>query len=190
MVAEAKGSDLQGKGSQKGQDGRRNQLLWLNLVNDAMDRVLPGGDVQPREPQRSAVVLGLGLTQILAWGSGVDCLGPDGVSFGEIKRRAFSILERDKIKRAADFIGAHSIDVTALEGEFVGRFQRKDSNRLFQSFSSRNAKKEKGKPTPAFPVVTMTSNGLWTSRLSGEPQRPISYRFRYRDRLLCRPSFQ
>ena len=43
----------------------------------------------------------------------------DSVSFGEIKRRAFSILERDKIKRAADFIGAHSIDVTALEWEFV-----------------------------------------------------------------------
>jgi hypothetical protein len=40
-------------------------------------------------------------------------------SFGEIKRRAFSILERDKIRRAADFIGAHSIDVTALEWEFV-----------------------------------------------------------------------
>jgi hypothetical protein len=39
----------------------------------------------------------------------------DSVSFGEIKRRAFSILERDKIMRAADFIGAHSIDVTALE---------------------------------------------------------------------------
>lgn len=38
----------------------------------------------------------------------------DSVSFGEIKRRAFSILERDKIRRAADFIGAHSIDVTAL----------------------------------------------------------------------------
>ena len=43
----------------------------------------------------------------------------DSVSFGEIKRRAFSILERDKIRRAADFIGAHSIDVTALEWEFV-----------------------------------------------------------------------
>jgi hypothetical protein len=33
----------------------------------------------------------------------------DSVSFGEIKRRAFSILERDKIRRAADLIGAHSI---------------------------------------------------------------------------------
>jgi hypothetical protein len=43
----------------------------------------------------------------------------DSVSFGEIKGWAFSILERDKIKRAADFIGAHSIDVTALEWEFV-----------------------------------------------------------------------
>ena len=40
----------------------------------------------------------------------------DSVSFGEIKRRAFSILERDKIKRAADFIGAHSIDVTQVVG--------------------------------------------------------------------------
>jgi hypothetical protein len=28
-------------------------------------------------------------------------------------------LERDKIRRAADFIGAHSIDVAALEWEFV-----------------------------------------------------------------------
>ena len=33
----------------------------------------------------------------------------DSVSSGEIKRRAFSILELDKIRRAADFIGAHSI---------------------------------------------------------------------------------
>jgi hypothetical protein len=41
-------------------------------------------------------------------------------SFGEIKRRAFSILERDKIQRAAAFIGANSIDLTALEWEFVG----------------------------------------------------------------------
>ena len=46
----------------------------------------------------------------------------DSVSFGEIKRRAFSILERNKINRAADFIGAHSIDVTALEWEFAGPF--------------------------------------------------------------------
>jgi hypothetical protein len=59
------------------------------------------------------------------------------------KAAAFSILERDKIKRAADFISAHSIDVTALEWEFVGHFQREDSNRLFQSFSSRNAKKKR-----------------------------------------------
>jgi hypothetical protein len=33
-----------------------------------MDRALPGGDVQPREPRRSAVVTGLGITQILVWG--------------------------------------------------------------------------------------------------------------------------
>jgi Family of unknown function (DUF6428) len=61
-------SDLQGKGSQKGQHSRRNQLLRLNLVNDAMDRALPGGDVQPTEPGRSAVVTALGITQIFAWG--------------------------------------------------------------------------------------------------------------------------
>ena len=36
----------------------------------------------------------------------------DSVSFGEIKRRAFSILERDTIRCAAQFIGAHFIDVT------------------------------------------------------------------------------
>ena len=42
-------------------------------------------------------------------------------------------------------------------GSLWARFQREDSNRLFQSFSSRNAKKEKGKPTPAFLVVTMNS---------------------------------
>ena len=43
----------------------------------------------------------------------------------------------------------------------AARFQREDSNRLFQSFPSRNAQKEKGRPTPAFLVVTMASNGLW-----------------------------
>jgi hypothetical protein len=37
----------------------------------------------------------------------------DSVSFGEIKRRAFSIFERDKIRRAADFIGTHFVDVTS-----------------------------------------------------------------------------
>jgi hypothetical protein len=54
-------SDLQGKGSQKGQDSRRNQLLRLNLVNDAMDRAYPAaGHVQPTEPRRNAVVVALG----------------------------------------------------------------------------------------------------------------------------------
>ena len=96
-----------------------------------MDRALPGGDAQPREPRRSAVVTGLGITQILAWGSGVDFLGLDGVSFGEIKRRTFSILEPDKIKRAAGFIGAHSIDVTALEWEFVGPFSKRGFEQTF-----------------------------------------------------------
>ena len=33
-----------------------------------MDRALPGGDVQPREPRRSGVVTALGITQIFAWG--------------------------------------------------------------------------------------------------------------------------
>jgi hypothetical protein len=62
--------------------------------------------------------------------SGVDCLGPDGVSLGEIKRRAFSILERDKIK-PADFIGAHSIDVTALEREFADPFSKRGFEQTF-----------------------------------------------------------
>jgi predicted MFS family arabinose efflux permease len=52
----------------KGQHGRGNQLLRLNLVSDAMDRALPGGDVQPREPRRIGVVTALGITQIFAWG--------------------------------------------------------------------------------------------------------------------------
>jgi hypothetical protein len=111
-------------------------------VDDAMDRALPGGDVQPGEPRRSAVVTGLGITQILAWGPGVDCLGPDEVSFGEIKRRAFSILERDKIKRAADFIGAHFIDVTALEWGIRGpvfkeRIRTDFSNPFFKKCEER-----------------------------------------------------
>jgi hypothetical protein len=54
-----------------------------------------------------------------------------GVSFGEIKRRAFSILERDKIKRAADLMGAHSIYVTAFEWEFVDPFSKRGFEQTF-----------------------------------------------------------
>jgi hypothetical protein len=57
--------------------------------------------------------------------------GLTGVSFGEIKGRAFSILERDKIKRAADFMGAHSIDVTAFEWEFVDPFSKRGFEQTF-----------------------------------------------------------
>jgi Domain of unknown function (DUF4158) len=43
----------------------------------------------------------------------------DSVSFGEVKRRAFAILERDKFKRAAQHIGARTFDTVAIEWEFV-----------------------------------------------------------------------
>ena len=43
----------------------------------------------------------------------------DSVSFGEIKRRAFGILERDKFKSAAQYIGAQAFDTAAMEWEFV-----------------------------------------------------------------------
>ena len=45
-------------------------------------------------------------------------------------------------------------------GSSRARFQRKDSNRLFQSFSSRNAKKEKGKPTPAFLDLVASASAI------------------------------
>jgi hypothetical protein len=37
----------------------------------------------------------------------------DSVPFGEVKRRAFGILERAKFTRAAEYIGAHGFDTTA-----------------------------------------------------------------------------
>lgn len=43
----------------------------------------------------------------------------DSVSFGEIKRRAFAILERDQFKRAAQYIGAQAFDTAAIEWQFV-----------------------------------------------------------------------
>jgi len=43
----------------------------------------------------------------------------DSVSFGEIKRRAFGILEPDKFKRATQYIGAQAFDTAAIEWEFV-----------------------------------------------------------------------
>ena len=68
-----------------------------------------------------------------------------------IKRRAFSILKCDKNKRAADFIGAHSIDVTALEWE---PFSKRGFEQIFPIlFFKKGIKKEKGKPTPAFLAV-------------------------------------
>ena len=46
----------------------------------------------------------------------------DSVPFGEVKRRAFGILERAKFTRAAEYIGAHGFDTTAIEWEFVASF--------------------------------------------------------------------
>ena len=43
----------------------------------------------------------------------------DTVSFGEIKRRVFDILERDKIQRAAQYIGSKAFDTTAIEWDFI-----------------------------------------------------------------------
>jgi len=43
----------------------------------------------------------------------------DSVSFGEIKRRAFGILEPDKFKGAAQYIGAQACDTAAIAWEFV-----------------------------------------------------------------------
>ena len=43
----------------------------------------------------------------------------DAVSFGEIKRRVFDILERDKFQRAAQYISSQAFDTVAIEWEFV-----------------------------------------------------------------------
>jgi hypothetical protein len=43
----------------------------------------------------------------------------DTVPFGEIKRRAFGILERGQFERAAQYIGAQAFDTVAIEWEFV-----------------------------------------------------------------------
>lgn len=43
----------------------------------------------------------------------------DTVSFGEIKRRVFNILERDKFQRAAQYIGSQAFDTAAIEWDFV-----------------------------------------------------------------------
>ena len=43
----------------------------------------------------------------------------DSVPFGEVKRRAFGILERNKFARAAQYIGANAFDTVAIEWEFA-----------------------------------------------------------------------
>ncbi len=43
----------------------------------------------------------------------------DSVSFGEVKQRAFGILERDTFTRAVQYIGANAFDTVAIEWEFV-----------------------------------------------------------------------
>jgi TnpA family transposase len=46
----------------------------------------------------------------------------DSVSFGEVKRRDFGILESAKLARAAQYIGAHGLDTAAIEWEFAASF--------------------------------------------------------------------
>lgn len=46
----------------------------------------------------------------------------DSVSFGEVKRRAFGILESAQLARAAQYIGARGLDTAAIEWEFAASF--------------------------------------------------------------------
>ena len=57
------------------------------------------------------------ITQIL--GLFLDESIEDAVSFGEIKHRVFSILERDKFQRAAQYIGSQAFDTAAIEWDFI-----------------------------------------------------------------------
>jgi TnpA family transposase len=43
----------------------------------------------------------------------------DSVSFGEIKRRAFEILQRDQFQRATQYVGTQAFDTVAIEWEFI-----------------------------------------------------------------------
>ena len=57
------------------------------------------------------------ITQILSMF--LDGSIADSVSFGEIKKRAFAILERDQFKRAAQYISGQAFDTAAIEWQFV-----------------------------------------------------------------------
>ena len=46
----------------------------------------------------------------------------DSVTFGEIKRRVFGILEREKFQGVAQFISTQSFDTAAIEWEFIASF--------------------------------------------------------------------
>jgi Domain of unknown function (DUF4158) len=59
--------------------------------------------------QRVSKILGLFLDDGIA----------DSTAFGEIKRRAFVILEREKFQRVAELISAQSFDTAAIEWAFV-----------------------------------------------------------------------
>jgi len=43
----------------------------------------------------------------------------DSVSFGEIKRRAFDILQRDQFQRAAQYVGSQAFDTVTIEWELI-----------------------------------------------------------------------
>ncbi len=49
----------------------------------------------------------------------LDASIADSVSFGEIKRRAFAILEPDQFKRAAQYISGQTFDTAAIEWQYV-----------------------------------------------------------------------
>jgi TnpA family transposase len=69
--------------------------------------------VYQREGNESTERIGQILSMFL------DASIANSVSFGEIKRRAFAILEPDKFERAAQYISGQSFDTAAIEWQFV-----------------------------------------------------------------------
>ena len=59
--------------------------------------------------ERIGQILGMFLDETIA----------DSVSFGEIKKRAFDILERDKFQRATQYIDVQGFDTAAIEWDFI-----------------------------------------------------------------------
>lgn len=69
--------------------------------------------VYQREGNESTERIGQILSMFL------DASIADSVSFGEIKRRAFAILEPDQFERAAQYISGQAFDTAAIEWQFV-----------------------------------------------------------------------